>query len=490
MDQPFTTTTRRFAMSDQEAFARLSGDWNPMHMDAVAARRTQASAPVVHGIHAMLWALDELARAGLPLDRLASIRAKFSRFVHLGRAVSIRIANHGAASARFDLVEDGMALMTVQLGFAARAGAAVDFTALPALPLGRAPLVPADMETQAGWLAPAEGADEAARAFPALCQAIGENRVVAIALLSTLVGMACPGLHSIFSGLSITLVEDLAARPTPAARPGLGFRTKSVRFGVVTVTVAGSGIAGEVNAATRAAPVVTPPPSMLRDRVTANEFGGIDALVVGGSRGLGAATASLIAAGGGRVTITYAQGAEDARALCDAIEADCGPGTARALALDVRAPLAPQLAKLEAAVNQLYYFATPQIFRQKRDLFDPALFRDFLEFYVERFHGICQSLADAPGARLAVFYPSSEAVTERPEGMTEYAMAKAAGEKLCEDLGRTGMKTLWHRIPRTTTDQTATIAAVHAEDPVDVMLPLIRSLLGMSVSPASGPGSP
>jgi len=128
-------------------------------------------------------------------------------------------------------------------------------------------------------------------------------------------------------------------------------------------------------------------------------------------------------------------------------------------------------------VNQLYYFATPQIFRQKRDLFDPAIFQDFLAFYVERFYGICQALAAAPGPKPAVFYPSSEAVTERPEGMTEYAMAKAAGEKLCEDLGKTGMKTLWHRIPRTTTDQTATIAAVHAEDPVDVMLPLIRALV-------------
>jgi len=337
MEHRFATKARHFAMADQEAFARLSGDWNPMHMDAVAARRTQASAPVVHGIHAMLWALDELARGGLALDGLASIRAKFSRFVHLGQAVSIRIANHGPASARFDLVEDGMVLMAVQLGFAPRSAAPVDFTELPTLPLGRAPLTPADMETHAGWLAPAEDADDALRAFPALCQAIGKPRVVAIALLSTLVGMACPGLHSIFSGLSIALADDLTVRA------GLGFRTKSLRFGVVTVSVAGSGISGEVTAATRAAPVVTPAPSMLRDRVTAGEFAAIDALVVGGSRGLGAATASLIAAGGGRVTITYAQGAEDARALCQAIDADCGPGMARALALDVRAPLARSL---------------------------------------------------------------------------------------------------------------------------------------------------
>jgi acyl dehydratase len=42
----------------QEQFARLSGDRNPMHMDAVAARRTQAGKPVVHGVHTLLWALN------------------------------------------------------------------------------------------------------------------------------------------------------------------------------------------------------------------------------------------------------------------------------------------------------------------------------------------------------------------------------------------------------------------------------------------------
>ena len=34
----------------QERFAEFSGDRNPMHMDLVAARRTQAGAPVVHGV--------------------------------------------------------------------------------------------------------------------------------------------------------------------------------------------------------------------------------------------------------------------------------------------------------------------------------------------------------------------------------------------------------------------------------------------------------
>ena len=55
--------TRVFRHDDQLAFARLSSDWNPMHLDAAFARRTQVGAPVVHGIHHLCWAANEVLRA-------------------------------------------------------------------------------------------------------------------------------------------------------------------------------------------------------------------------------------------------------------------------------------------------------------------------------------------------------------------------------------------------------------------------------------------
>lgn len=50
--------SRLFTMADQLAFAALSGDYNPMHVDAVAARRLIYGRPVVHGIHLLVWPLD------------------------------------------------------------------------------------------------------------------------------------------------------------------------------------------------------------------------------------------------------------------------------------------------------------------------------------------------------------------------------------------------------------------------------------------------
>jgi acyl dehydratase len=54
---------RRFDMADQQRFAALSGDANPMHVDGLAARRLISGRAVVHGIHLLLTALDAWARA-------------------------------------------------------------------------------------------------------------------------------------------------------------------------------------------------------------------------------------------------------------------------------------------------------------------------------------------------------------------------------------------------------------------------------------------
>jgi acyl dehydratase len=82
---------REFTYHDQEWFAAVSGDRNPMHVDAVEARRTIAHFPVVHGIHTLLWALDtlfdtyndNLARAQI------SIKARFGATILVNAIMSM-----------------------------------------------------------------------------------------------------------------------------------------------------------------------------------------------------------------------------------------------------------------------------------------------------------------------------------------------------------------------------------------------------------------
>jgi NAD(P)-dependent dehydrogenase (short-subunit alcohol dehydrogenase family) len=205
------------------------------------------------------------------------------------------------------------------------------------------------------------------------------------------------------------------------------------------------------------------------------EFAGQKPLVVGGSRGLGEVTAKLLASGGAHVTITFASGLPEAEAVQREIR-DAG-GKCEIINYDVRRPPNQQLDRDFTNYTHLYYFATPFIFRKKSETFSKSLFESFAAFYVYGFHELCRHLANV-SRKLIVFYPSSVAVEMRPPLLTEYAMAKAAGEILCTDLKSEWpcIKGIWSRIPRIRTDQTATMSQVASEDPAVVLLPIIRKL--------------
>jgi hypothetical protein len=101
--------------------------------------------------------------------------------------------------------------------------------------------------------------------------------------------------------------------------------------------------------------------------------------------------------------------------------------------------------------------------------------------YVDGFYNVVMAIVNTQKpASLSLFYPSSVAVAERPRYMTEYSMAKAAGEILCVELARNipGVSIAVPRLPRIETDQTATVPPVAALSAFEVILPLLRAERG------------
>jgi acyl dehydratase/NADP-dependent 3-hydroxy acid dehydrogenase YdfG len=470
---------RRFGMADQLAFAALSGDYNPMHMDVLAARRTQAGAPVVHGMHALLWALEELAAAELIGPPLCEIRAQFRKFTYLDLPCDLKLMRWDSDAARAELCSNGLVLTTIQLRNGERQTAA-DSPRLAEPEAAIADSVPREPALQdltglRGRTTAAGAPAEFESAFPALVRALGSNRVAALAALSRLVGMVCPGLHSIFAGLTIDLIES------QSQRSGIGFEITKLhhRSRMVGMNVAGSNISGAVTSFMRWPPVAAPSMTAVSAIVGAEKFVGTSALIVGGSRGLGAVTAKAIAAGGGKVVVTYKQGRDEAVKLAAEINAVCRTGICTVLSYDCCLDATRQLSDLPEDINQLYYFATPPIFARTSDLFSPERFREFCSVYVDGFGDVCRFVrAHSRASTLAVFYPSSVAVEEVPTDLAEYAKAKVEGEKLCAAImGQVaGLKIVVGRLPRVLTDQTATIAQVENADPLTTMLPFIHTL--------------
>ena len=461
---------RRFDAADQQRFARLSGDVNPMHMDAVAARRLLTGRQVVHGVHTMLCALEHSPG---PWPATWRLDADFLNPLSVGDEVEFRIEQGEDGNPR--LLADVAGLPACRLTIGAD------------LPPRTVSIEPASIETlvpgpealdrpPASWVGQCQQialpAQRFATDFPASCAHWGERRVAALALLSTYVGMVCPGLHSVFSSLS--------AEPGDAGATVMRFHVRRYdpRFRIFLIDFDGP-VRGELKAFLRAPAQAQPDMDALRAVVRPNEFAGTRHWVIGGSRGLGELVAKLLAAGGGEVTLSYATGAADAARVVQDIAA-AGAPAAQARPLDLSQPGFGDWLQAAPWPDAVWYFATPRIFRKKSGLFDAALLDEFLAFYVHRFEALCQQLEQvADGRRTQVFYPSTAFVDERPKGMTEYAMAKAAAEVLIGDLARTlrQVRPVSRRLPRLATDQTAGLFSSGATSNVDVMLPVLREVL-------------
>jgi len=471
--------TLRFTLADQQAFARLSGDFNPIHVDPIAARRGPAGEPIVHGMNLLLGALDvHFARRAAA--RQVTVAAKFRHPALLGD--SIRLISTGRR--RLTLTVDGAAPL-VEIEIDSRRG---DRSSPPRGPFevtlqrrhrpgrqSRARTL--DEIEHAGGTLRLSNSRAMRRAFPHIARMLSDDAVAAMLAVSRLVGMECPGLRSLLSAVHF----DIAAR-SPSTQ--LRWRVAGVdrRFGRVRLDIDAGCVRGSVDAFLLP-PAATPRSIEAVAAVGRNEFSGQRAVIVGGSRGLGAATAMLVAAGGGVPLITYASGAAEARALARDIRR--AGGQAETLRFDVLGksfePLARAARRLQA--THLYYFATPKIFGRRRGPFDDRLFRRFAEFYATGFANACAAVAN--GGPLHAFFPSSTALDERRRELIEYIAAKAAGESLAAALpaAAPGLAVMVRRLPRIATDQTVSIVSVHALDPAAAMLPIVRELHGSIAAP-------
>lgn len=464
------TMQRRFDMKDQQDFARWSGDCNPIHMSPLAARRTQVGRPLVHGIHSLLWVLDSLCSEGhVDFKRL---RVQFPSPVYLGDLVEIQPVKRSDTGLRVQAVVDGTVVLSINLSFA--------LGEEPPL-LASGPDHPADwprtpldlnlegMALQHGAIQFAVPAAEVGRAFPALAAHYGAECAAALAAGSRVIGMICPGLHSILSSIDLNLTDH--------AGKDLTYSAVSVdeRFRTVDVGVVSGGVAGTIQAFARVPPVQQVSTCEIATSIDPKSFAGEIALVVGGSRGIGEVTAKHLAAGGAEVIVTYQTGRDDAERVVSDITAAGFKATAHKL--DINSEMEFSISTLTSSPTHVYYFATSPIFGRRTRVYDPNIFDKFQEFYVDGFNNIVMALLQRPGCTsLTVFYPSSIAVEERPKDMTEYAMAKAAGEHLCRDLARSlpNLRIFVERLPRVLTDQTATVRAAKSENASETVMKILH----------------
>lgn len=448
MSDPETT----FTLADQQAFARLSGDTNPMHLDPVFARRTQASAPVVHGIHGLLWALDICTVSRPEIGE--GIRARFENFLYLDQIARSKRTRRGQSES-IEVESGGRTVTSIVLGTSI-APPSVTVAPSRALPTSPDILQFEGIEGVGGAFQLAGTDAEYETRFPRIAKSIGSRRCRAIGGLSALVGMLVPGLHSIFSRCEIALTDEHAGGEELHYRV---LRTNALLRSVVIVFL-GAGISGRIDAFVRTPPVSQPSISDLAALETKSDFLGRRVLVVGGSRGIGETTAKLAAIRGASVTITYLNGRDDANRIVDELRAYGADAHARRFdsANQETAPSG------EGHFSDVFYYATPPIFARSQASYDARAADRFMAVYCHDFARLAASLAMGD-RQVNIFWPSTTALDDFVPGLTEYSIAKAAGETLCRQLRHEfpSLRILARRLPRLETDQTASVIPVKSQ---------------------------
>ena len=97
-------------------FAQRAGDWNPIHIDEIAARRLVFGETVVHGIHICLWAINAAMRFEKPHNSLSHIKVRFESPLPVGVEVSL-VSIEGNGQERRLLVRTDRTLVRISLTF-------------------------------------------------------------------------------------------------------------------------------------------------------------------------------------------------------------------------------------------------------------------------------------------------------------------------------------------------------------------------------------
>jgi hypothetical protein len=430
-----------FTKEIQEQFSLLSGDFNPIHLDKAFARAHFFGEPIAHGINVVMHALEFLLSHSNTIANKLSVnfvkpifldtKISFKLYPNM-RIIKIEAEDYLLATINFEPTKKFKPICNN-----------IIFSSPILTPKSPNPMHNAcqqksnlDLHTNLHLVS---------KCFPLCLENYGLIRLAELCELSYIVGMIYPGLNSLFSSFQLKFQNSISCKPN------FFIKNFDNRFNLATIMVLGNSLSASVDA------FFTPSKEIFLSHtmngiISNNKCKGIRALIIGGSKGLGAEMAKLISQSQGIVTLTYANDKASAERLSnffktnniniEVINFDC---TDSALDLNF-------LSKFD----HIYYFATPRIQMNRNKQFNSKLQAIYHKIYVEAFDKICEfCLKHYKDMKL--FYPSSSFIDNQIKGYDLYIQEKLNGENVCEMYNSLGLRVYHQRLPKMLTQQSQSL---------------------------------
>jgi 3-oxoacyl-[acyl-carrier protein] reductase len=447
-----------------ESFARLSGDYNSMHMDVEVARKSRFRQTIVHGM--LPFSFLSIIQQKFPQQWIIfkELSGHFNKPVYVGDVISLNISirhkadNLYSFQGQWSRKRNGEILLLAK-GKLALCDTKADIVekvvddkrkTLLLTPTTENQYTIEDLKDQHEVLAFSVTTNLAEQYANSVLTAVNEPdsdlrlcpHLLATLLLSTMVGMRLPGRYATFTRFNITFSQNLALQQEYKLCASLDkVSVEAEHFNASCEIRFRDGVyaTGKYEVV-----VNSPPKTMLSSaqiKQTAMDLGlaGKVALVTGASRGIGETTVKLFAMYGVKTVVCYFRGQSDAEAIVkDITEAN---GEAFAVQCDLTddmqvASMIQQIVKKYGGINILVNNAVREF--TPKDVLDLE-WEDYLqemEVSVKGMHACCKEVIPMfkKSGHGKIINLSTIAVANPVSGQSRYITAKSAVEGYTKSL--------------------------------------------------------
>ncbi len=474
----------RFNPSDIELFAAASHDQNPLHVSLLYARRTAVGEPVVFGILSALAALSEIPNQ--PGQVLGSVALTFRNPLFANVDYELSIAERKSGQFKISIKDAGRIMLTGQLGYRHEAVVEQAVWCVAADPQTKAlsrPMVEFKPGlTVMGEYGPSAGPlQELIERWHLSDKGVSRERLSILLWCSYVVGMHLPGEPAVFSQLRLEFEPASTFDHLPLSYVA-NVTSFDERFDLLQVEAAlarGSvpSARGELSAFVRRDSPRVSVHELAEKIPRSMALSGKTALVIGGSRGLGAALVAALASQGCHVFLNYLNSTDEAFALQERLH-ECSGGVTlfQGDATDVKwcRQLRTQLMNQGTDLDFLVCNASPPIGNLGFGLDSVARIIAFVDKSLSL---ACVPLAgffdllESRGGQVVLISSAvaAEGAHDYPPDWFHYVSAKYALEGLVRAIASQSsqLKFLIVRPPRLLTDQTNTTHGRQGAIPVE-----------------------
>ena len=458
-----------YVINDQRQlnFAKLSNDFNPIHVDSLYAWRSMFGKQLVHGLHQVLICLEDLAKNNNDKIFISKISAKFEYPAGVNEIISIDNIKFSETYSEYVIKnERGLTLTILKVNYKKKSFNDVNFKLID---YSMSPLEPTNFSKENLVEPLYYDKTFLKELFTDLSCYVSPVNLAVLLASTRIVGMKYPGLNSIYNDFTFEFNEN--AKLSNSIHYSVS--DKHITLNMLNIKFDDTFVSGQIKAFIRPVAPKYKTLKELNGLLPVNSFKNQRALIIGGTRGIGLQCLRLLATAGASTLFTYFKNSHEANKIVEEFAKESID--TNYLQVDVSNLSKESLETIKAFnPTSIYYFATPKILNNNSNL-DENLLQKFISYYVIGLDKILVSLKSE--IKPLLFVPSTVYLDEKPTNLSEYIIAKSASEMFLKLLEKKGYKIYNPRFPKVSTEQTMSLFKQKTVEPEEVLLKELQSMI-------------